>query len=100
MDHEVSLDALASTCVVNGDGIAVPGALDGCDGGGPPQVDTYVAAAVDQELDEIGVEALQGSLPAVHDDRRGAGPGGDVGELEGDEAASDEEDPLRKGVEV
>lgn len=55
-------------------------------------IDADLGATGDEELDEVGVESFERSLAAVDDDGAAAGTGGDVSELEGDEAAADEED--------
>ena len=60
-----------------------------------PQLDPRLSAPLDQELDQVGVEPLEWTGSAVDDDRGTAGTRADVGELEGDEATPDEQDPRR-----
>jgi len=55
--------------VLEGYPVAAIGGLHIHDRGGAAQVDADLPTAVDQELDEIGVEALQRALAAVDDDR-------------------------------
>jgi len=100
VDDEIGLDRLAVARALQGDPITPAVSLDSGDGGGLSQVDPDLTAAMDQELDEIGVETLQRALAAVDDDGGAADAGGEVGELEGDQAAPDEQDPRRQGVEV
>ena len=69
LDHEVGLDRLPFAGVLEGDLVAAIGRLHVHDGGGATQVDADLPAAVDQELDEAGVEVLQWPLAAVDDDR-------------------------------
>jgi len=69
VDDEVGLDRLAGSCSFEGDQVSAIARFDRCDGGGMAHVDPDLAAAVDQELDEVGVEALQRTLAAVDDDQ-------------------------------
>ena len=52
--------------------------------------DAELPRALHEEFDEVRVEALEGPGAAVEDGHPRAGPGSDVGELEGDVAASHE----------
>ena len=69
VDDEVGLDRLLRAGVLEGDLVATVGGPHVHDGGGAAQVDADLSAAVDEELDEVGVEALQRALAAVDDDR-------------------------------
>ena len=65
-----------------------------------PMLDPRLSASGDQELDEVGVERLEGTGAAVDDDRGTAGTRRDMGELEGDEATTDEQDPRREHLQI
>ena len=71
------------------------GGLDGGDVGVSVDVDAGLLGAGGQQLHQVGVELAQGSRAVVDDRALRAGAGGDVRELERDEAAADEHDPLR-----
>lgn len=93
VDHEVALDLFLFASVFHGDLVAIIRGLHVHDRRGAVQADADLPAVVDQEFDEVGIEALQRTLAAVDDDWGAACSGGDVGELEGDESAADEHYP-------
>ena len=73
VDDQVGLDRLGAPRVLEGDPVAVSGALDCGDGGGASQLDADVAAAIHQQLDQVRVEVLQRALPAIDDHHGAAG---------------------------
>lgn len=100
VDDQVGLDHLGTSRRLEGDLVAAFSGFDRSDGGRAPQVDAGLVAALDQQFHKVRVETLQRALPAVDDGHRGIGPGGEVRELERDEAATDEHNPSRQDVQV
>jgi len=100
VDDEIAFDRLGASSGLQDDPVAGVGPVDRCDCGGGPYGDPGLQAAPDQQIHQVWVESLQGSRPSVDDCRAAAGARRDVGELEGDETAADEQDPGRKRVEV
>ena len=100
VNDEVGGDRRLVTVVVEGDVEAVTGGSDVDDLGGAMDVDADGVAAGDEEFDEVGVEATQRAGAVVGDHCLGAGTRRDVGELEGDESAADEQDPFGELFEV
>ena len=100
VNDEVELHGLGSAGSLDTDLVTGRGLLDGFDSGGALKTDPCCCASRDQELDEVGVERLEWAWSAVNDDRGAAGTRRDVGELEGDEATTNEQDPRREHLEV
>jgi len=63
MNDEVELYGLGQTGSFDADRIAVRGPLDRGDRRSAPQLDPRLSAPRDQELDQVGVEPLQGTGP-------------------------------------
>src|SRR5665811_551783 len=100
VNDEVELHGLGFPGSFDTDLVTGRGLLDGLDSGGALKPDPRGCASGDQELDEVGVERLQWAQSTVDDDRGAAGTSRDVGELEGDEATTNEQDPRREHPEV
>src|SRR3546814_4652711 len=100
VDGEIGLDHGVGAAGLDGDSVGGSDWLDRRDGRFPAHVDADVGPSCDQQLDEIGVEALEWANATVDDDGAGAGTSSDVRELERDEPAADEEHTTGQVLEV
>ncbi len=100
MHHEIRLDRvlLRSRTGVDKQAIALP--LDGGDCPVHMHLDAQFPAGLHEQSDEIGVKLLEGAAAAVEHLDLCACARCDVGELEGDVAAADEDDVARERIQV